>query len=158
MAESALQATTTSPGATQAKNIILLSDGTGNSSASVWRTNVWRVFQSFDLTDSSQVAFYDDGVGTSSFKPLAVVGGAFGYGLKRNVLDLYTFLCRNYRKDVGDKIFAFGFSRGAYTIRVVTGLIATQGLVPYESEAQLRRHAKAAYRAYRRQFKLHTWT
>ncbi len=158
MAESALQATTTSPGATQAKNIILLSDGTGNSSASVWRTNVWRVFQSFDLTDSSQVAFYDDGVGTSSFKPLAVVGGAFGYGLKRNVLDLYTFLCRNYRKDVGDKIFAFGFSRGAYTIRVVTGLIATQGLVPYESEAQLRRHAKAAYRAYRRQIKLHTWT
>jgi uncharacterized protein (DUF2235 family) len=158
MAESALQATTTSPGATQAKNIILLSDGTGNSSASVWRTNVWRVFQSLDLTDSSQVAFYDDGVGTSSFKPLAVVGGAFGYGLKRNVLDLYTFLCRNYRKDVGDKIFAFGFSRGAYTIRVITGLIATQGLVPYESEAQLRRHAKAAYRAYRRQLKLHTWT
>lgn len=91
MAESALQATTTSPGATQAKNIILLSDGTGNSSASVWRTNVWRVFQSLDLTDSSQIAFYDDGVGTSSFKPLAVVGGAFGYGLKRNVLDLTPF-------------------------------------------------------------------
>jgi Uncharacterized conserved protein len=148
MAESALQATNTSPGATQAKkNIILLSDGTGNSSASVWRTNVWRVFQSLDLTDSSQVAVYDDGVGTSSFKPLAVVGGAFGYGLKRNVLDLYTFLCRNYRADA--QIFAFGFSRGAYTIRVITGLIANQGLVPYESEAQLRRHAKAAYRAYR---------
>jgi uncharacterized protein (DUF2235 family) len=150
MAESALQATNTSPGATQAKkNIILLSDGTGNSSASVWRTNVWRVFQSLDLTDSSQVAVYDDGVGTSSFKPLAVVGGAFGYGLKRNVLDLYTFLCRNYREDTDNQIFAFGFSRGAYTIRVITGLIENQGLVPYESEAQLRRHAKAAYRAYR---------
>lgn len=79
MAKSALQATT-SPGATQAKkNIILLSDGTGNSSASIWRTNVWRVFQSLDLTDSSQVAFYEDGVGTSSFKPLALVGGAFGF-------------------------------------------------------------------------------
>jgi uncharacterized protein (DUF2235 family) len=150
MAKSAFQATNTSPGATQAKkNIILLSDGTGNSSASVWRTNVWRVFQSLDLTDSSQIAVYDDGIGTSSFKPLAVVGGAFGYGLKRNVLDLYTFLCRNYRADEDDQIFAFGFSRGAYTIRVITGLIANQGLVPYKSEAQLRRHAKAAYRAYR---------
>ncbi|MGH7944458.1 MAG: DUF2235 domain-containing protein [Opitutaceae bacterium] len=150
MAKSALQATNTSPGATQAtKNIIVLSDGTGNSSASIWRTNVWRVFQSLDLTDSSQVALYADGVGTSSFKPLAVVGGAFGYGLKRNVLDLYTFLCRNYSADADPQIFGFGFSRGAYTVRVITGLIANQGLVSYESEAQLRRHAKAAYRAYR---------
>ena len=51
------------------RKIILLSDGTGNSSAKVWRTNVWRVFESLDLSGSSQVAFYDDGVGTSSFKP-----------------------------------------------------------------------------------------
>ena len=112
--------------------------------------NVWRVFQSLDLTDSSQVAFYDDGVGTSSFKPLAVVGGAFGFGLKRNVLGLYTFLCRNYRPDRADQFFAFGFSRGAYTIRVITGLIHSQGLVTCGSEADLRRYAKAAYRAYRK--------
>src|SRR5438876_11624633 len=60
-------------------------------------TNVWRIFESLDLSNSDQVAFYDDGVGTSSFKPLAIIGGAFGYGLKRNVLDLYKFVCRNYR-------------------------------------------------------------
>jgi uncharacterized protein (DUF2235 family) len=77
------------------KNIILLSDGTGNSAAKVWRTNVWRVFESLDLTNSRQVAMYDDGVGSSSFRPLALLGGAFGWGLKRNVIDLYTFLCRN---------------------------------------------------------------
>ena len=52
------------------KRIILLSDGTGNSAGKVWRTNVWRVFESLDLTSSQQIAFYDDGVGTSSFKPL----------------------------------------------------------------------------------------
>ena len=62
------------------KNIILLSDGTGNSAARVWRTNVWRVFESLDLTNSRQVAIYDDGVGSSSFKPLALLGGAFGWG------------------------------------------------------------------------------
>jgi uncharacterized protein (DUF2235 family) len=45
------------------RKIILLSDGTGNSSAKVWRTNVWRVYESLDLSGSDQVAFYDDGVG-----------------------------------------------------------------------------------------------
>jgi len=100
-----------------AKNIVLLSDGTGNAASSIWRTNVWRIFQSIDLTGAEQVACYDDGVGTSSFKPLAILGGAFGWGLKRNVIHLYKFLCRNYALD--SKIYAFGFSRGAFTIRVL---------------------------------------
>jgi uncharacterized protein (DUF2235 family) len=56
------------------RNIVLLSDGTGNSAAKVWRTNVWRTFEALDLSSSDQVAFYDDGVGTSSFKPLAILG------------------------------------------------------------------------------------
>jgi uncharacterized protein (DUF2235 family) len=89
------------------KNIILLSDGTGNSSANVWRTNVWRVFESLDLTDSSQIAqiaIYDDGIGSSSFKPLAMLGGAFGWGLKRNILHLYSFLCRNYQPSTVEQI------------------------------------------------------
>src|SRR5215813_3360242 len=80
-----------------AKNIVLLSDGTGNSSAKLFKTNVWRLYQALDLSDGTrQVAFYDDGVGTSSFKPFALLGGAFGFGLKRNVLDIYKFACRNY--------------------------------------------------------------
>src|SRR6267154_6697588 len=113
-------------GATMGIRIILLSDGTGNSASKVWRSNVWRVFESIDLTGTSQVAFYDDGVGTSSFKPLAILGGVFGYGLKRNVLDIYRFLCANYSN--GDDIYGFGFSRGAFTIRVVIGLVLNQGL------------------------------
>jgi uncharacterized protein (DUF2235 family) len=133
-----------------ATRVILLSDGTGNSASKVWRTNVWRVFESLDLTGSDQVAIYDDGVGTSSFKPLAVLGGAFGWGLKRNVVDLYKFVCRNYRSS-HDEIFAFGFSRGAFTIRMVVGLIFSQGLVPYRSESELDSQAKAAYRAFRRE-------
>ena len=73
------------------KNIVLLSDGTGNSAAKLSKTNVWRFYDALDLSDPrKQIALYDDGVGTSSFKPLAIVGGAFGYGVKRNVLDLYT--------------------------------------------------------------------
>jgi uncharacterized protein (DUF2235 family) len=131
------------------RKIILLSDGTGNSAAKVWRTNVWRVFESIDLSGSGQVAFYDDGVGTSSFKPLAILGGAFGYGLKRNVLDLYKFACRNFH-DKDDEIFGFGFSRGAFTMRVVVGLIMEQGIIQEPSERELDRKARAAYRDFRR--------
>ena len=131
-----------------ARNIVLLSDGTGNAASSIWHTNVWRTFKSIDLTGADQVACYDDGVGTSSFKPLAILGGAFGWGLKRNVLQLYKFLCRNYQAD--SKIFAFGFSRGAYTIRVLIGLVTQEGLIPYTSEDDLGAKAIAAYREYRR--------
>lgn len=129
------------------KNIILLSDGTGNAAASIWHTNVWRMFQAIDLTRPDQVARYDDGVGTSSFKPLAILGGAFGWGLKRNVIDLYKFLCRNYTPDAN--IYAFGFSRGAFTIRVLVGLVAHQGLVPFTTQDDLDGKAVAAYRAFR---------
>src|SRR5712672_623954 len=134
------------------KNIILLSDGTGNSSAKLFRTNIWRLFQALDLTDpGKQVAYYDNGVGTSSFKLFAILGGVFGFGLKRNVIDIYSFCCRNYQP--GDRIYCFGFSRGAFTIRIVAGMIARQGLVKYSgNEADLKRFAADAYRLYRRRF------
>ena len=111
------------------KVIVVFSDGTGNSAARLQRTNVWRLYQALDTSEPTpaaraegarrQIAYYDDGVGTSSFRPLALLGGVFGWGLKRNVLDLYTFLCRNYKE--GDEIYAFGFSRGAFTIRILVG-------------------------------------
>jgi uncharacterized protein (DUF2235 family) len=133
--------------------IIVFSDGTGNSSAKVFRTNVWRLYDALDLgLTSGQVAFYDNGVGTASFKPLALLGGAFGWGLKRNVLDIYKFICRNYATRGPHEIQAFGFSRGAFTIRVLLGLIRRQGLVPYTGdERELARQATWAYRRYREQ-------
>jgi len=109
------------------RSIVILSDGTGNSAAKLFKTNVWRLYQSLDLSDPGQVAIYDNGIGTSSFKPLALLGGAFGFGLKRNLIALYIFLCRNYRP--GDRIYAFGFSRGAFTIRVLVKFILKKGLV-----------------------------
>ena len=136
------------------KKIIVLSDGTGNAASKVWRTNVWRVFESLDLTGPEQVARYDDGIGSSSFKPFALLAGMFGWGLKRNVIDLYKFVCRNYQP--GAKIYAFGFSRGAFTVRVLIALILQQGLVPYNdpsalpiSESDLHARARDAYRAFR---------
>ena len=138
------------------KNLLLFSDGTGNSSGKLFKTNVWRLYEAVDLADPQdpeqprQFAYYDDGVGTSSFKPLAVLGGAFGVGLARNVLDLYVFLCRMY--EPGDHIYAFGFSRGAFTIRVLVSLVMTRGLLLYHgNESELQRLSRDAFRAYRRE-------
>lgn len=140
------------------KTIVLLADGTGNSAAKLFKTNVWRLYRALDLGDRPptgemrQIAYYHDGVGTSTFKPLALLGGIFGVGLKRNVLDIYTFLCRNY--EPGDRIYAFGFSRGAFTIRVLAGVIVTQGVLRCRTEEELRRYSADVYRKYRRRYKL----
>jgi len=141
------------------KNIVLFSDGTGNSSAKLFKTNVWRLYQAVDVagpaaTDPIQLVKYDDGVGTSTFKPLALLGGAFGVGLKRNVLELYQFVCRTYSPN--DRIYAFGFSRGAFTIRVLIGLITTVGIIDAGtmSQSDLDDLSGDAYRKFRRHFRL----
>ena len=137
-----------SPGTT--RNIVLLSDGTGNSSAKLMKTNVWRMYEALQLVSADQIALYDNGVGTSSFAPFAMLGGAMGFGLAQNVRNLYTFACINYRP--GDRIFAFGFSRGAFTIRVLIGMIQDQGLITGVKGRELQRRVNWAYREYRRRF------
>ena len=132
------------------RNIILLSDGTGNSAAKLHKTNVWRVYQALDLTTDHQLVQYDDGVGTSSLRPMALIGSAFGLGLANNVRRLYAFLSRNYG-DEQDRVFAFGFSRGAYTIRVLIGLVRNQGLVDAGlPERQFQREVLRRWDRYRR--------
>lgn len=139
------------------KTILLFSDGTGNSASSPFKTNVFRVYDSLDMSpEKGQITYYDDGVGSSSHKILAAIGGAFGVGLKRNVLDLYKFLTRHYgdarSAGVTPTIACFGFSRGAFTIRVHVGLVQSQGLpIHAKSEAELDRLARRAYNAYRKE-------
>ena len=78
------------------KKIVLLSDGTGNGAAKRHKTNVGRLYDALDLHRGNQIAMYDDGVGSQEFLLFRLLGGAFGWGLKRNVIELYKFLCRNY--------------------------------------------------------------
>ncbi len=124
-----------------AKNIIVCSDGTGNTAIKGRGTNVFKIFESVDLNRHRfdpqlvpQIAIYDDGVGTDDFKPLKLLGGATGCGLSRNVKQLYKELCRVY--DPGDRIFLFGFSRGAFTVRTLAGLICTCGILDTRAPAQ----------------------
>ncbi len=145
------------------KNIIVCSDGTGNTAIKGRGTNVFKIFEAIDLNGhrtnpalDPQVAFYDDGVGTETFLPLKLLGGAFGFGLAKNVRNLYTDLVRVY--DPGDRIYLFGFSRGAFTVRTLAGLIAKCGILDREkllTTDALRKVVGKAYSTYRRSYR--TW-
>ena len=72
-----------------------------------------------------QVIHYDSGVGTGEHDKWK--GGLFGHGLIDKIADAYTFLAFNY--EIGDEIYVFGFSRGAFTARAFVGLIRQVGIV-----------------------------
>ena len=122
---------------TTPKNIILSSDGTGNAGGRKYDSNVWRIHTALDKQRhkvnrhlTPQLAYYQDGVGTDANKLFELIGGAVGYGLESIIVGLYTFLVNNY--EPGDKIYLFGFSRGAYAVRLLAGIIARYG-VPQKS-------------------------
>ncbi len=111
------------------KNIVVCCDGTGNRAGKTRGTNVWRLFDAVDRQSSvpRQLTFYDDGVGTDDLRWPRLLGGAFGWGLSRNIRQAYAFLCLNY--EPGDRIFLFGFSRGAFTVRSLAGMVLDVGLL-----------------------------
>ncbi len=143
------------------KNIVICSDGTGNSAIKGRGTNVFKLYEAADLHGhelnpdlTRQVAFYDDGVGTERFKPLQLLGGAFGLGLSQNIRRLYADIVRTYEPD--DQIYLFGFSRGAYTVRALAGLITTCGLLDrgkFGNDDDLKAGVRRAYREYRRKYR-----
>ncbi|HST47529.1 DUF2235 domain-containing protein [Jatrophihabitans sp.] len=130
-----------------AKNVVVCLDGTGNQLKAKGNTNVVKLFQMLDLSDPGrQVAYYDPGVGTFSAggawtpwtqRASRLTGLAFGTGLKTNLGEAYTYLLHNF--EAGDRLFLFGFSRGAYTARALAGLLnqigllrpGTENLIPY---------------------------
>jgi hypothetical protein len=134
------------------RKIVVFADGTG-SSFSTQESNVWRLYEALDQTRADQIAHYIKGVGTSGFKPFALLDGATGIGVPSNVRKLYRFISWNWEPD--DEIYMFGFSRGAFTIRTLIGLIHAEGLIPAHmgaeavSRAEMRRNTLAAWRSYR---------
>ena len=115
-----------------AKNIVVCCDGTGNEYGR-HNTNVVKLYEAV-VRNAEQVAFYDPGVGTfSSFgrtlgrRVGILLGKMFGAGLQQNVEDAYRYLMDRY--DPSDKLFLFGFSRGAYTVRALAGMLHRCGLL-----------------------------
>ena len=121
------------------KNIVICCDGTGNEYTAYHNTNVVHVFERL-VRDAGQVAFYDPGVGTFdgigkwAGKSLGTLfGKGFGYGLQQNIEDPYRYLMDRYLPGDDDtepdKVFIFGFSRGAFTARALAGMLFKVGLL-----------------------------
>lgn len=113
------------------KRIVICADGTWNrpekNIKEDFATNVLKLARAIKPhTDDgiSQQVFYDWGIGSYYDSK---VGGATGRGIQKNIMDNYRYIVQNYSH--GDEIFLFGFSRGAYTVRALCGLINNCGIV-----------------------------
>ncbi len=130
-----------------AKNIVLCADGTWNTphgpSATVTDTNVRKLYMAL-VNGDTQLKYYDSGVGTDGTPLDHLTGGAMGEGLFQKVQDCYAFLSNVY--DPGDKIYLFGFSRGAFTARSVAGMIAGFGVPSINMDNETVSKIFAAYR------------
>ncbi|MEO1013579.1 MAG: DUF2235 domain-containing protein [Pseudomonadota bacterium] len=126
------------------KRIVIACDGTWQDLEKPDPTNVRRLAEATAPRDGEidQLIYYSPGIGTrNAFDRLT--GGAFGHGINVEISSAYTFLCANYQP--GDEIYLFGFSRGAYTVRSLAGLIYTTGVLRREELSWLP-HAYALYR------------
>ncbi|KJA19221.1 hypothetical protein HYPSUDRAFT_143965 [Hypholoma sublateritium FD-334 SS-4] len=101
-----------------------------------------------------QLVYYQAGIGTYTIPQIAkpmmaklhrIMDSMVGVHLNAHVMGGYEFLMQNYED--GDKIFLFGFSRGAYTARALAGMIHKVGLLPRDNHQQV----PFAYKMYSRE-------
>jgi uncharacterized protein (DUF2235 family) len=141
-----------------ARNLVVLLDGTSNEVKDDL-TNVVKLYRCAEKTAEQRV-FYQPGIGTvplvTDWTPAAqgaaaAFGLATGWGLDANILAAYRYLAATYRP--GDRIFLFGFSRGAYTARAIAGLIDLLGLLEPD-QLNLADYALKAFKNAHRQDRL----
>lgn len=122
------------------KNIVICSDGTGNE----YGQNITNVVETYKLAlkTDNQIVYYDPGVGTGGYhydEGTGILKAAYdagtGTGVHKNVEQAYKYLMEVYEE--GDKIFLFGFSRGAFTVRSLAGMLYNIGLLPADHDNQL---------------------
>lgn len=117
------------------RNLIVCCDGTWNTPDQKINnlpapTNVVKIRAAIaesTLDGKKQLVYYHPGVGTEGGVKDLLAGGAFGIGISQNIQSAYYWLGQNYKS--GDRIYLFGFSRGAYTVRSLAGMIGRCGLL-----------------------------
>ncbi|MGO8061426.1 DUF2235 domain-containing protein [Rhizobium johnstonii] len=121
------------------KNVVVCCDGTANQFAAD-KTNVVKLFATLSQ-DEEQIVFYHPGLGTMEpegaitdlgRKVRRTLGMAVGWGLERDIAHAYNYIMNVY--EPGDRLFLFGFSRGAYTARALASVLSMYGLFPKGNE------------------------
>lgn len=118
------------------KRLVFCFDGTWNKLSVDCPTNVVLVAEMVaPITKGGipQIVYYDEGIGTAKSERWR--GGMFGKGMMTNIREAYRFLLFNY--EPGDHIYAFGFSRGAFTARSFVGFLRHSGILDIDNAAQI---------------------
>ncbi len=127
------------------RRLIFCFDGTWNRLSADYPTNVVLTAEMIlpvARDGTQQIVYYDEGIGTAKREKLR--GGAFGEGMMENIREAYRFLLFNYVP--GDEIFAFGFSRGAFTASSFCGFIRHAGILDADNAGHIDR-AVALYKS-----------
>jgi len=152
------------------RNIVIHSDGTGQRGGVMFderRSNIYKLYRATrcgpdsSVDPAEQYAFYDAGIGTSK-GARGILGAAWdmiynvicsatGLGLTGNIIDCYAAMVRTWRP--GDRVFLFGFSRGAYTVRCLGAVIALCGIPTADGDGPLKRDMKSSKRIARKAVK-----
>ena len=137
------------------KRVIVCCDGTWNQPGIkdrgvIVKTNVQKIYEAINAGtgDATQVKFYGQGVGTGFSAKDHFLGGSTGLGIDGNIQDAYKFIMWNYQPN--DELYFFGFSRGAYTVRSLAGLIRNCGIM----KPEFLHLVEEAYHLYRDRTKL----
>lgn len=136
-----------------AKDILIYADGTGQAGGvrpDQRLSNIYKMYRATrtgpdsPIDPGKQVAFYDAGLGTdddSGASPLAVwrfmrklLSSITGTGINRNITDCYEAILKAYES--GDRIYLFGFSRGAYTVRCVANVLSLCGMPMHDCDGK----------------------
>ena len=123
------------------RRLLVFADGTWNKPESdSTNTNVFEMFKKIIpekcANGDEQICFYHEGVGTGN-KWNQFFGGAFGKGIEDNIKLLYQFIVEHYQPET--EIYLFGFSRGAYTVRSLAGLINNCGILKKHNQLKVDR-------------------
>lgn len=123
-----------------AKTLVLCFDGTMENFGPRPFSNVLKLYRMLENTDE-QICYYQPGIGTSKGFDMVdnftrfftwsnvrnLLDATLGFSLEEHIVKGYIFLMKHYR--CGDKIIMFGFSRGAFVARVITGMLERVGLL-----------------------------
>lgn len=120
------------------RKLIVGCDGTWNDTDDQSAlTNVAKLLNACSSRD--QITHFEEGVGTAHWE--ALPGGIYGKGLDRQILGAYRFLSRRFADQdwerENNKVYIFGFSRGAYAARRLAGLISQCGVPKMAKDIQL---------------------
>ena len=127
------------------KRIAIFCDGTWNKPDELVKgmpcpTNVAKMADALALNSEDgtfQLLYYDTGVGSEGSWMRRILEGMTGTGILKNIRQAYQFIVKNYEQ--GDELFFFGFSRGAFTVRSLAGLIRNSGILKKENSDQIRK-------------------